>query len=428
MGHNQISSIGAHAFPASLFYLHLNHNQISSIGAHAFPASLYSLYLDHNQIASIGSHAFPASLYSLHLEHNQITSIGAHAFPFSLAFLYLDHNQISLVHFDAFFNLTQLIFLDLSHNKIIYLPGSIFATIGTTTYWFHSLKVDLSYNEMCTLDPDLFLDSPIIWSLNLDNNKISCLPPKVFSKTEMVEISLTSNEITVISPDTIAAVVSLDYHGYQHQGFGPMGIKIYLSGNKITYIPADILSEITSGSNYIVEAIVDLLDLSDNLITFIDPDAFREKTATKLILSNNLLTCLPEGLFINFIVGNCKSYSCAYFTNHLNLENNQLPTVHPAAFFGANWTDVPNFQMDDYYGPGLTIYLESNPLICSTICWMHHAEASLGPVDCADGIDWDNWDGFDSNGQCFVPPKPVCPVPSSIPVSPNQCPTGCSGK
>ncbi len=131
---------------------------------------------------------------------------------------------------------------------------------------------------------------------------------------------------------------------------------------------------------------------------------------------------------MNFVSGNCKSYSCAYFTNHLNLENNQLPTVHPAAFFGANWTDVPNFQMDDYYGPGLTIYLESNPLICSTICWMHHAEASLGPVDCADGIDWDNWDGFDSNGQCLIPPKPVCPVPSSIPVLQDQCPTRCSGK
>ncbi len=205
---------------------------------------------------------------------------------------------------------------------------------------------------------------------------------------------------------------------------------VHLQNNRITHIPASILSEITNGdwgsNNWIVEAGVDLLDLSDNLISFIDPDAFKEKIAAELILSNNLLTCLPEGLFINFFVG--YFYIDYYYTKHLNLENNQLPTVHPAAFFGTNWTDVPSFINDPDYGPVLTIYLESNPLICSTMCWMHHSEASLGPVDCADGIDWDNWDGFESNGQCLIPPMPVCPLPSSIPVTPNQCPTQYTGK
>ena len=319
--------------------------------------------------------------------------------------------------------MSSLTSLDLSHNKIKYLPGSLFATVGITDpyftdgnrYYFYSFDLNLSNNDLCTLDPDLFGDHLRFWHLTFESNKISCLPPYVFDKIETTEIVLSNNKITGISPEILAVSVSQDVWDYYTGGYvGPcfetFGVSVHLDVNRITYIPADLLIYVTNG-------VVDLLDLSYNLISFIHPNAFSNKEPEKLDLSHNQLICLPEGVFINFD---------SNLHHDLKLHSNQLTTVHPNAFFGNPWIDPPVFDYDSYCGPHL--YIDLGSLNCSTMCWLKNADAGIYISSCLDGIDWATWDGLDSNGQCVFPPAPVCPLPSTIPVAPIQCPTECPGK
>ncbi len=351
------------------------------------------------------------SLKKLELEGNEIHTIGSQVFPASLEELYLSHNQIETIHLEAFYNLTFLRNLDLSFNKIKNLPSSLFATVGSRAL-DHSLYLNLNNNELCTLDPDLFLNSPRFSGIELKNNRISCVPALVFAKTETNYITLKNNELTVISPEILATEMSLDIynnfcmvHGcpFMHIDFLRMGIDISLSGNKIASVPAEILSQVHGTVVYFF--------LSNNRISYIHPEAFKTYKPWELFLDNNQLTCLPESVFLNF--------DESYYVHYVYLNYNNLTTLHPDAFFGPDWTDPPVFPIDNY-GPYLSLSVAANPLLCKTICWLMHA-TYIRTVDCADGVEWSTWDGLD-NGQCVIPPAPECPPPTQIPVAPNQCP------
>ncbi len=148
------------------------------------------------------------------------------------------------------------------------------------------------------------------------------------------------------------------------------------------------------------------LDLRNNLISAIHPSAFDTGTAlpSLLKLQNNRLTCLPGGLFAHF------TYSFIIVW----LDGNLLSTAHPDVFF-STWSDPPTFARHRFY-------FGTNPVQCSTICWLKHSgldPADLGVDHCADGIDWDSWDRL-NNGQCVIPPAPSCPLPSPIPGAHSQ--------
>ena len=429
LSYNNVISFPTQAFTSfsTLTHLILHNNQIASLPGNSFPSSLKTLYLEYNNIDQIHPQAFHnlSKLEEIHLYENRITTLPAGLFTNlpQLTGLYLSNNRIRHVPAGLFTNLPQLTGLYLSNNRIRHVPAGLFATVGTDY-----LKVHLSNNDICTLDADVFLESPTFARLDFDNNKISCLPPNVFAETESFEFILSNNEITAISPEILALNV------LQGQELHPLtkGVDydhwywfiLSLRGNKITYIPADILSHITNG-------VVDELDLSDNFISFIHPDAFREYVPEVLKLNNNQLTCLPEGLFLMVSPD---------IENYLNLRNNQLDIVHPEEFFGTEFTyplqfDIHRTETDDwyanYYYPSshVYIYLDSNPLEnnCKALCWLKHTNADGVSVNCQDGTNWDSWDGLDSNGQCAIPPAPACPPPSSIPVAPTQC-SPCSGK
>ncbi len=390
------------------------------------PTLPLELYLMNSNVISFPSQAFSAfsTLTILRLDQNKISSVPGNSFPVSLTTLHLDHNYIHQIHYHAFHNLPNLKKLYLSDNKIRHLPAALFATVGSNDSSYH-LYLDLSNNDLCTLDADVFLDSPKFTKLSFDNNKISCLPPNVFAETAAFEIILTNNEMTAISPEILALNVLQsenvpNYHYYYSYGDHWYWFILSLKGNQITYIPADILSHIKNG-------VVDELDLSFNLISYIHPDAFSDYVPEVLNLKNNQLTCLVEGVFLMVSPSD---------QNSVDLQNNQLGVVHPFAFFGTELSYPARFerQIHDHlfsslYGNQISIYLDSNLLEsdCKMHCWLKHAEIHFVSINCQDNIDWDTWDGLDSNGQCVIPPAQFCFPPSSIPVAPNQCPS-CSGK
>ncbi len=196
---------------------------------------------------------------------------------------------------------------------------------------------------------------------------------------------MKNNKLTLVSGQTFEMSEGWD-----------LAYDVLLSGNKISYIPA--------GFTAVIAGLLYFLDLSNNEITSIHPQAGLD-AFDHIDLSNNRLTCLPEGFFFS--------------TYYYDLSGNQLSTIHK-----------DHFATPSYDSP--TIVLTSNPMQCIASCWFKHYDDLGGAyaegVSCVDGVNWDYWDGLDASGDCVIPPFPACPLPSPIPTPPSQCPNDCQGR
>ena len=326
----------------------------------------------------------PEFTTEINLCHNHLTYIPARAFSSftDLWELFLDHNHISLLHKDAFQD-TTLAVLDLSYNKIKVLQAGLFVNVGLDyLYYAGQSELNLSNNEICTIELGSFGGDWVDLEIDLHNNQIECLPPEVFSSTYLLSANLKNNKISTISPETLTM-----------NGMWAVDT-VTFSFNQITYVPAKILSK-ARGS---LGDGISLFYLNDNHISAIHPEAFEDAGMSGVFLQNNFLTCLPEMNPTEFHI--------------VDLSNNHL-TSFP--YLPGDWFSIRHLP------------LEGNPMQCSTICWIKQAPFTVS-VNCAEGIDWDTWDGLDSNGQCEIPPVPTCPLPSPLPVAPTQCSSDCFGK
>jgi len=111
---------------------------------------------------------------TINLEHNNITSIPILP-KYDVENLYLANNQIDSITEGAFQNLTELTTLDLSHNRITskVLVPDVFKG-PYTEHDFSALEklktLNLGYNDLHTLDADLFEHIPNIEELVLCSN------------------------------------------------------------------------------------------------------------------------------------------------------------------------------------------------------------------------------------------------------------------
>lgn len=111
---------------------------------------------------------------TINLEHNKLTEIPQlHTYP--VKHLYLGFNEIASIKNSAFSNLTELTTLDLSHNQLTskvmipdvfkgqYAPGD-YQPVGNVR------ELNLGYNLLHNLDPDLFEHLPKLETLILCKN------------------------------------------------------------------------------------------------------------------------------------------------------------------------------------------------------------------------------------------------------------------
>nr|XP_046240116.1 lumican isoform X2 [Scatophagus argus] len=194
--HNHLSSVPS-ALPAGLEQLRLAHNQISSISPGAFQNlhNLTLLLLHGNRLQTIkeGDLKGLLSLNLLDLSGNLFSSVPRHLPP-SVQQLYLSNNTLSGLDEDSFvgffnlkylrlsqcglqshgvhpqvFNLSSLVELDLSYNKLSTIP-----TVPTTLQYLY-----LEANEIQGLNMTSFCREvgPLSYSrvkvLRLDGNKLS---------------------------------------------------------------------------------------------------------------------------------------------------------------------------------------------------------------------------------------------------------------
>ncbi len=210
-------------------------NQLLADLLAGFPPDTTSISLNNKGLTTIPDNAFSSfhSLQNIDLSQNLIDTLGSQAFHglTNLVHLDLSHNQIPSFNGLPFADLINLRTLSLTHNKIKVLPANIFHNVSSNLEYGWGIHLDLSNNEICIVHPDTFGNTYFyVDILNLDNNRISCLPDLVFSNIRiyyLLSIKKT-NDLTLISGEALQMIEASD-----------LGIHMVLSGNRISYIPAN---------------------------------------------------------------------------------------------------------------------------------------------------------------------------------------------
>ncbi|VDL74429.1 unnamed protein product [Nippostrongylus brasiliensis] len=137
--------------------------------------SLEALFLDRNLFTdwpTVPSGVSLENLHSLSFSSNLLTSLPPHAlsqFP-NLQHLDVSRNQISEIDHLAFPTLgMQLISIDLSYNQLTILPHPVLPSL---------LYLDVSSNNLVTMESALFAGLPLLQHLKLANN------PQIFTRCE----------------------------------------------------------------------------------------------------------------------------------------------------------------------------------------------------------------------------------------------------
>ncbi|CAL8249880.1 unnamed protein product [Boreogadus saida] len=163
------------------------------------------LYLDHNAVGVVDGLAFRGirRLKELVLSSNKIAHLENNTFGSvpNLRNLDLSYNLLQSLQPGHFYGLRKLQSLHLRSNGLrqilaLYLQWNRIRAVnqGLPWTWHKLLKLDLSGNEIQTLDPDVFRCMPHLQILNLESNKLSSVPVEaVAAWTSLTTVSLAAN-------------------------------------------------------------------------------------------------------------------------------------------------------------------------------------------------------------------------------------------
>jgi len=233
---------------SALETLDLCYNYLRSLDTNILKVlpKLSYLKLEGNQINEIipGVFGNKGFLEYLDLENNKIEHLGIGVFYglCNLKDIYLKENKLQYIHPDTFVGLPNL--------QILYLSKSSRVQIPTDRHFINSLslikhgisncsmnsvsletfanvseleQLDLSYNNLKSLDINILKVLPKLSHLYLESNKINEIIPGVFGNNSLLEyLDLDNNRIEHLGIDVFYGLVILK--------------DIYLQGNKLQYL------------------------------------------------------------------------------------------------------------------------------------------------------------------------------------------------
>ncbi|XP_044740186.1 leucine-rich repeats and immunoglobulin-like domains protein 1 [Chrysoperla carnea] len=286
---------------------------------------LNSFEISFNELKEIPLNMFN---YTKHLKElliagNQIKLITSSTFDNlkELRTLALDSNQIEDIESGAFLQLKSLIKLNLSRNKLKDIKVGTFDSVhssGTTSdsvdVTSRLLELNLSFNQISSLNTAAFDPLRNLITLNLVANGIKKIPDNFFRRmTKLQILDLGYNKIKTL-PENV---------------FSPLGnslVELQLSTNEFEYIKAVVFEPLEK---------LETLNLKKNQLKVLDVETFNLPSLRIVNLHSNRLTYLPPNLLHgdNCIVENFS----VYFNRLTFVENAFFENTHLKQFsFGRN--------------------------------------------------------------------------------------------
>lgn len=302
--------------------------------------SLLELKIGQNRITNVGSHPLTLNrLRKLDLSHNNIVDIPNNAFEgiSQLTYLNLSHNiHFSPIPVNLIYPLIKLQVLDLSNTGLksifpemlnkapnlrqIHLRGNKIQelTEGTFTNLRNLTIVDLSFNNIASIRPATFINAMNIKQLSLRGNQLNAFRGEIFNTgTSLEELDLSENQLSYLFP------TSFRIH--------PRLRKINASRNKFNFFPAAIIQSLQ---------FLELIDLSRNQLKAVDElDFARLPRLRQLFLSMNNIEGLSEMAFHN-----------SSQLQHLDLSYNKLERIGERTFEGLSrieWLNLDHNQLSE---------------------------------------------------------------------------------
>jgi len=371
--------------------LDLSHNDLSSISSEAFENSkqLKVLILNNNKISQVHDGALNGlnELKTLDLSENNIVALPARLFLSTpeLQQLKLDNNRLSVISSRLFHPLKKLIVMDLSGNLLksdceTCLSKKSFQGLNNLIF------LDLSMNKISSLQQSMFEDLNNLQSLDISGNEIQVIPSDSFhGLNNLYSLKLSRNKISSIELRSLNGLSTLNSLDLENNSISsiPQGAfrncsnlkDLNLYGNDMYRVPEAItsvssLNSIDLGGNFIKK--VDNISLSKlhnliglkldhNKISFIEKDDFGSLPQLQILnLGGNNIVDIERGSFnqnkklqairldankITDIVG---LFSDLPSLRWLNISDNRIQKfdyfLMPKSL---NWLDIHKNQIED---------------------------------------------------------------------------------
>lgn len=220
--------------------------------------------------------------------------------------------------------------------------------------------IDLSYNQIKSIDPAIFKDLTNLVSLSLDFNHLTTLDTTTFKGlTSLQDLHLSSNQLINLEPTIFEGLISLnkiDLYGNKLTNINPLTFKdlinlqaLRISNNQLTSLDPVTFNGLTN---------LQRLDLGNNQLASLDPATFKDLTnLQELFIDKNQLTNLDTTIFKDLTnlqylgldnnqLTKLDQATINSLTNlqYLNLRNNQLTSLESTIFEG--FTNLQELYLD----------------------------------------------------------------------------------
>ncbi|XP_015172515.1 PREDICTED: chaoptin [Polistes dominula] len=258
LSHNKIRKLDSNTFRGMRFLrrLFLSNNQINEVGRGTFGSitRIGTIDLSRNFIKKIDYQMFHQLQFAelIDVSENFVTTIEKLAFKdLFLAKVNLSHNEIATIEPGAFENCANITSLDLSHNKLENISKYSF---DSSTY---ATELLLSYNLFTSLGQVPLHNMTGLKVLNVSHNVIHSVPRQTFPKLyELHTIDLSYNNLSDIHNGVFQTLFSLRFLNLAHNSlekikpstFGPLPtlLELDMSYNQLNDIARGSLTRLAS--------------------------------------------------------------------------------------------------------------------------------------------------------------------------------------
>ena len=313
MSNNDVTSIDDNSVLSwpSLATIDLSNNHIRYVADSVFSTNIKIINLSNNQINHLPGRLIQSSaVRELNLANNSLSAFPSTFFlgQYDLEKLNLAGNILSTASLSA--NLTtdllNLIELDMCHNQIQAVPEQFMASMlnlqnlklcGNKLNSVHFPEfmpnlatLDLSSNQLRSIEPAYFGGLPLLTQLSLSDNQINVLHPAAFANnSDILILDLSRNQMYKI-PDALSSLnklQTLDLGWNQISSLQSLDNmeqlwRLQIPNNLISEIPAEFFTKLVS---------LQVLDLSNNRLVRLEPGSLDLNPSLRAVrLDGNYLT------------------------------------------------------------------------------------------------------------------------------------------